>query len=233
MVFVPEKAEEEKPFTVNILGQIEKPGAYPMTKESRLFDALYQAGGFAGEAAIDKVTVIHIGVDSLVKEEFNVEEFLRSGDQKLNPLVIKGDTIYVPLSQDAKEIPPVHEAFLSSMRVSVIGEVTKPNTFQVSKNISLLDILKLAGGPTSQADLKKVAVISEIADSDGKENSQTVNLQKVLTKGEFQLLPKLNTGDTIFVPRKTERNLWGNIMKTISNISTIIVTYYLIIGLHW
>jgi len=233
MVFVPERAEEEKPFIVNIIGQVEKPGAYPMTKESRLFDALYLAGGFAEEAAIDKVTVIRVGVDSLVKEEFNVEEFLSSGDQKLNPLIIKGDTIYVPLSQDAKEISSIHEAFLSGMRISVIGEVTKPNTFQVSKNVSLLDILNLAGGPTSQADLKRVAVIREIADSDGKENSQTVNLQKVLTKGEFQLLPKLNAGDTIFVPRKTERNLWENIMKTISNISTIIVTYYLITGQRW
>jgi polysaccharide export outer membrane protein len=227
MVFVPEKSEEElKLLKAIIFGQVKTPGVYPITKESRLFDILYTAGGFAEEANIDEVTITHKNAEGLTKEKVSVREFLRSGDQKFNPLIEKDDTIYVPLSQDAKVIPYLHEMFIPSIRISVIGEVNKPDTFNVSNNASLLDILKLAGGPSAQSDLKKVTIIRETADSNSGKRSQTVDVLKVLTKGEFQLIPKLNDGDTIFVPRKIERTLWSNIIKTTSNISTLVALFY-------
>jgi protein involved in polysaccharide export with SLBB domain len=223
MVFVPEKSEEEiRQLKVVVLGQVKSPGIYPITKESRLFDTLFTAGGFAEEANIDEVTINHRSAEGLIKEKISIRNFLKTGDLKFNPLIEKDDTIYVPLSQDAKEIPYIHEIFIPSIRISVIGEVGKPNTFHVSKDANLLDVLKIAGGPSGQSDLKKITVIREMADSNSGKRSQTVDLQKVLTKGEFQLLPKLNDGDTIFVPRKIERTLWSNIVKTASDISTLI-----------
>lgn len=231
MVFVPEKSEEEiKQLKVIIFGQVKTPGTYPITKESRLLDTLYTAGGFAEEANIDEVTITHKSAEGLTKEKISIKEFLKTGDQKFNPLIEKNDIIYVPLSQNAKEVPYIHDIFIPSIRISVIGEVVKPNTFHVSKDANLLDILKIAGGPSGQSDLKKVTIIREMTDSNSGKRSQTVDLQKVLTKGEFQLLPKLNDGDTIFVPRKIERTLWSNIVKTASEISTLMFLYYIITG---
>jgi len=234
MVFVPEKSvtelEEAKTFKVIILGQVRSPGVYSIPKESRLFDTLYLAGGFAEEANIEEVTISRRSDEGLTKEKINVREFIRTDDPKFNPLIENNDAIYVPLSKDAKEIPYIHGIFIPSIRINVMGEIGKPGTVHVSEDANLLDILRVSGGPTSQADLKKITIIREIANADSGKRSQTVNILKVLTKGEFQLLPKLNSGDTIFVPRRPENTIWTDIVKTASDISTIMIIYYIVIG---
>lgn len=232
MVFVPEKIEE-KPFDINVMGQVVRPGTYPATKESRLLNAIYQAGGFSENSDVENVMLIRNEDSSLIKKKVNVKEFIVSGNQEFNPLLMKGDTIYVPLSSKAKQIPSFHEIFLTSMQVSIIGEINKPDTYNVFDNASVLDIIKLAGGPTSSADLKKVTIIRRSDEKGNSESFQSLNLQKVLTKGQFESLPKLVTGDTIFIPRKEERTFWGTIVRTSSEISTIILTFHLITGRRW
>ena len=226
-VFVPREPKEE-PFMVNVVGQVVRPGAYTVTEESQVFDAIYQAGGFVDEAAIDKVTIIHPRPQSPVKEQVNVKEYLVSGDERCNPPLVKGDTIFIPMSEGAKRIPSVHTAFFESMRVTIIGEVARPDMYQVSKEASLLDILKLAGGPTSNADLERVTIIRETPKA-SESQQQTIDLEKVLTEGKFQLLPPLKADDTIFVPRmKPKRNLRGMIVSVARDVSTIVMTYLLI-----
>ena len=244
-VFVPREPKEERPFMVNVLGQVVRPGAYYVTDESRLFDAIYQAGGFVDEAAIDNVTIIHLNFRGLshprspVKSQVNVKEYLVSGDERYNPLLAKGDTIFIPMSEGAKRIPSVQTAFFPSIRVTIIGEVARPDIYQVSKEASVLDVLKLAGGPTSDADLERVTVIRQTPDVGEEEqmkrqvgsSRKTVDLEKVLTEGKFQLLPPLKADDTIFVPRlKPKRNIWGAIVKIAADVSTIALAYLLISG---
>ncbi|HGE70327.1 TPA: hypothetical protein ENX78_05785 [Candidatus Poribacteria bacterium] len=228
-VFVPAEPKEKKPFYVNVIGQVIKPGAYPVTEESRLVDAIYMAGGFADESAIDKVTIIRISSGTPEEIKIDVKQYLISGNEDNNPLLTKGDTIFVPMMEGAKRIPSVHSAFFPTIRVSIIGEVAKPDIYQVSANVSMLDILKLAGGHSSQADLAKVTLIHEIDGSENKQQ-QKVNLEKVLTKGEFSLLPKLSDGDTIFIPRKPDRTTWGYIVKMASDISTIAIAFLILTG---
>jgi len=230
-VFVPREPREKRPFNVNVVGQVTRPGAYSATDESRLFDVIYQAGGFVDEAAIDRVTIIHRHPRSPIQEQVNVREYLVSGDERHNPAVAKGDTVYIPMSEGAKRIPSVHTALFPSIRVSIIGEVVKPDIYQVSSEASLLDVLKIAGGPTSEADLERVTVIREIAEAGEEQQQQLIDLEEVLTEGNFQLLPKLKGDDTIFVPRlKPKRNIWGTIVKVAADVSTIAVAYLLITG---
>lgn len=229
-VFVPAKPEEKKPFSVNVIGQVIRPGTYTITEESRLIDAIYMAGGFLDdESAIDKVTIIRISSGIPVEVKIDVRQYLVSGNKDSNPLLTKGDTIFVPMTEGAKKIPSIHSAFFPTMRVSIIGEVAKPDIYQVSVSVNMLDILKLAGGHTSQADLGKVTLIREIDGSNNKQQ-QKIDLKKVLTKGEFSLLPKLSDGDTIFIPRKSDRSIWGSIVKTASDISTIAIAILILTG---
>jgi protein involved in polysaccharide export with SLBB domain len=238
-VFVPR--EERRPFSVNVVGQIAKPGAYSVTDEARLLDAIYQAGGFVDEAVIDRVTIIHgenppyplknRHSQSSIEERVNVREYLISGEEKYNPLLTEGDTIFVPMSEDARKIPAIHTAFFSTIRVSIIGEVAKPDIYQVSAEASVLDILKIAGGPTSEADLERVTVIREILEAKEEQKRQTIDLQEVLTEGEFQLLPKLKADDTIFIPRlKPKRNIWGTVVRIAADISTVTLAYLIVTG---
>ncbi|MEK7399555.1 MAG: SLBB domain-containing protein [Candidatus Poribacteria bacterium] len=228
-VFVPAEPKEEKPSSVNVIGQVIKPGTYSVTEESRLIDAIYMAGGFLeDESAIDKVRIIHIS-SGIPVEVVDVKQYLVSGNKDSNPLLTKGDTIFVPMAEGAKKISSIHSAFFPTIRVSIIGEVAKPDIYQVSASVNILDILKLAGGHTSQADLEKVTLIREI-DGPNNKQQQKIDLKKVLTEGEFSLLPKLSDGDTIFIPRKSDRAIWGTIVKTASDISTIAIAFLILTG---
>lgn len=226
LVYIPVEPKEKKPFSVNVVGQVARPGSYLVREESRIFDAIYQAGGFVDEAAIDRVTIIHSHSQGAIEEQVNIREFLVSGDEKNNPLIVKGDTIFVPMSKGAKKIPSVHSAFFPTIRVSIIGEIARPDTYQVSAEASLLDVLKMAGGPTSGANLKGVTLISEMP---GDQQRQEVNLKEVLTEGNFQLLPKLKDGDTIFVPLKSD-SLWRGFVRLASDVSIIAVAFLYITG---
>lgn len=229
MVFIPEKVDE-KPFDINVIGQVVRPGSYVATKKSRLLNAIYQAGGFSENSDIENVTLIRNKDGELLKEKVNIKEFIMLGNQEFNPPLMEGDIIYVPLSSKARQIPSSHEMFLTSLQISIIGEINKPDTYNVFDKTSVLDIIRLAGGPTSFADLKKVAIIRKAVKQGDTESFISLNLQKVLTKGQFESLPNLETGDVIFVPRKEERSLWQTIVRTSSEISTLILTFYLIIG---
>ena len=66
---------------------------------------------------------------------------------------------------------------------------------------------------------------------DEEQQQLTIDLDKVLMEGQFQLLPKLKADDTIFVPRvKPERNVWGTIVGIARDVSTIAIAYLLITG---
>ncbi len=132
------------------------------------------------------------------------------------------------MSEGAKRIPAIHTTFFESIRVSIIGEVGSPNTYQVSSESSVLDVLKLAGGPTADADLRRVTVIREQTE---QEQRLKIDLEKVLTEGDFKLLPSLQEDDTIFVPKmKPKRNIWGTIVRMAAEVSTIVIAYLLITG---
>lgn len=224
-VFIPRiVTEKEETFTVNVIGQTLKPGAYPVAEGVRLFDAIFMAGGPAEDADIDRITIIHRKPRSPIKTQVNIREYLLTGDEKYNPQLVEGDIIFIPVSADAKKRSSINIA--PSIRVSIIGQVSKPDTYHVSPEVSVLDVLKLAGGPTIEADLKRVTVIRE---QEGPEQRLKIDMEKVLTEGKFNLMPPLQKDDTIFVPKiKPKREIWRTIVRTAADISTILVAYYLI-----
>jgi protein involved in polysaccharide export with SLBB domain len=230
MVFVPTKPEKEPPFAVNVMGQVVKPGKYSMVKGARVMDAISDAGGFIDDAVIDKISIMRINSNNTTKETVNIKEYLTSGDLNLNPILMESDTIFVPISQDAKVIPPIHQAFTPIIRITLIGEVNKPGVYQVSSTTNILDALKIAGGYTSAADIQKINIFRESVGS-GENQKLQVDLQKALTEGKIQFLPSLVTGDMIFIP-KSKETAWRTIVRTASEISTVATTVYFIIQIY-
>jgi len=233
VIFVPKLNLEEKRISVNVVGQVAKPGGYQIAEGGRLFDAIFTAGGFADEAAIDKVTITHSQPMSPTKTEVNLKKFLITGDLKDNPILAKGDIVFVPMSEEGAKriIPPVHSPFFPTISISVFGEVANPNTYQVSSDANLLDILRLAGGPTGDADLQRVMIIREKSE---KEQRLQVDLEIVLQEGELKLMPPLLTDDTIFVPKlKPQENPWRFIVRAAADLSTVAVAILLITGRYY
>jgi protein involved in polysaccharide export with SLBB domain len=82
-----------RPIVVDVLGAVETPGAYILTAQDRLIQAITSAGGFKEYAALDG---IHIRRKDGTGEEVEFSRFLRSGCDEVNPFLYEGDRILVP-----------------------------------------------------------------------------------------------------------------------------------------
>ncbi len=81
----------------NIMGQVNKPGAYPLTGPTTILDALAQAGGFRDFAKTKKIYVLRIMADGKqVKLPFNYNEVIKGNQMNTNVALEPRDTIVVP-----------------------------------------------------------------------------------------------------------------------------------------
>ena len=85
-----------------------------------------------------------------------------------------------------------------TQKVTIIGSVTRQDNYPVTAEVSLMEILSTAGGPSPESDLNHVRIIRFGANSDPVE----VDLAYFMETGEVDLMPKVRPGDTVFVPKK-------------------------------
>jgi protein involved in polysaccharide export with SLBB domain len=217
-IFVPGgKLPKERTYLVNVIGQVMKPGAYPVIESSRLLEAINLAGGFAEQAQINRVKLIPRSDMNRPTTEIDVGAYLSGSDLQANPPLFEGDTVLVPLSDDSIVVSSLQQAFLKSMSINVIGEVVKPATYELKATATVLDVLTLAGGPKPNADLKRVAILRSSSISS---QPLQVDLSKTFTEGIFNTLPPLQPNDTIFIPQQ-KPGFWGQFARAAYNVSSI------------
>jgi polysaccharide export outer membrane protein len=105
--------------------------------------------------------------------------------------------------------------------VSVFGEVLRPGAIPYQKGLRLTDYIALAGGPTPDANLKKVKLIKFTFE---KPVSLTLNVDKIIKKGIVEENIELKSGDLIYVPKKFKIN-WGIVLNTLSLTVSILNLY--------
>jgi len=225
---------EERTFLVNVAGQVVKQGSYPIVEGMRVMDAIFMAGGFAKEASIDNMILIHAeqndtkGQNAAIISSFSLKDYLTSGDMKANPALRERDSIIVPAIETAKTISPLQTAFSASISVSVIGAVTKPGIYQMPVESNLLSALALAGGPSKDADLKRTMLVR--AENSEAEQRLLIDIEEVVVEGKLELLPTLSSGDTIlFLEKREKRNWWSSAMSLVRD-TTVVLTliWYLV-----
>ncbi|RJR32062.1 MAG: hypothetical protein C4574_00405 [Candidatus Latescibacterota bacterium] len=117
---------------VFVTGEVEKPGAVEASGVERVTDAIAKAGGATISGSSRLVTVERggelVGVD--------LQRFLKMGDFKNNPYLRSGDRIHVP--------PKGRYA-------TIFGEVKKPGWYEILEHETILDLLDIAGGFTTDA----------------------------------------------------------------------------------
>ncbi len=234
IVFIPDTdLLEPHAFPVSVIGRVTSPGIYQLAEGGRVMDAIFKAGGFAEDASIDNLGIIHANRDDSVVSRFSLKEYLVTGNVAANPALSEGDTLIVPMLEGTRVIPPLQTAFVSTINVSIIGAVAKSGAYQLSAKSNLLDVLTLAGGPTSSADLERTVIIrGENAPLQEGEQRFGVDLKTVMTEGNLDPLPVMFSGDTVFVPKlkEKEQSLWRSIIQVAGDITTLIVLYYLVVG---
>jgi polysaccharide biosynthesis/export protein len=81
----------------NILGQVTKPGTYPLSNPTTVLDAIALAGGFRDFAKKKSIYVLRQTADgSSTRLPFNYKEVIRGKDPQQNIRLEPRDTVYVP-----------------------------------------------------------------------------------------------------------------------------------------
>lgn len=97
-------------------------------------------------------------------------------------------------SGDASTRFQVSLGALRAIQVFVIGDVERPNAYQVSAAATVFHALYLAGGPSATGSFRRIEVRR------GGELTQAVDLYEYLLRGDSRSDVRLEHGDIIFVP---------------------------------
>lgn len=81
----------------NIVGQVARPGTYPLSESMTVLDAIAQAGGFRDFAKQTKIYVLRPSPGGIrVRIPFNYKKVIRGANLQENVPLKPGDTIVVP-----------------------------------------------------------------------------------------------------------------------------------------
>jgi protein involved in polysaccharide export with SLBB domain len=192
----------QKQLIVFVQGYVERPGEQILSHNVTIQEAFSAAGGIRAGAQLDKVQLKR---DDTVTV-FNYKQFLETGDSASLPALQSMDTLFVPASplvgNIEQEFNPgslanAGDSASSATAIKVFGEVNAPGSFSYKPDLNLVDMLMRSGGVTRYASIEQIRIISE-------NNPSLFNLKSYLDSGDNTLLPILQPGATIFVPKQEE-----------------------------
>ncbi len=116
---------------ISVLGEVQKPGRYPLDHPSTLTDMLATAGGIAADGA-DQITVISVRNGKTFRQEYDLHNMFRKNGAAADVAVWSGDIIYVPRA-------PVFYIY---------GEVQHPGVFRLEHDMIVAQAIATGGGLT-------------------------------------------------------------------------------------
>jgi len=197
--------------SVTVLGMVQVPGEYRLAKNATVQGAITRAGGSTPRGRLDEVRLIRTRQGKRTTQRVNLYAFYYRGDPDLVPSLEEGDIIVVP------GLPGTHD-------VRVLGEVNNPGSYNSYLGATVLDMIYFAGGPTENANMKKVRLISPM---DERERERTIDIPSRLASDNFQMFPIVSAGDVIIVGKKI--NAWQAFIGFMRDISAIVAPLALIL----
>lgn len=184
---------------VYVMGHVRNPGKYTFEKIPNLWDIVSEAGGPLENANLSSVLIIrNSGDDEPSTTTVDVAGILRDRSFQLLPEVKAGDNIFLPAVVGNVPGSGIQAMQPQQNILFIYGEVGHPGVYTFSKELTLLEALVTAGGPSARARLAKVRVIRK----SGVYSSVThVNVQKY-TEESSPAFFMVKGGDTIYVPPK-------------------------------
>ena len=169
-----------KSLNVYFTGQIAKPGVNLIHPFSDIYSSIIQAGGIMDNGSLRNIKLIRAGK---VLSTFDFYSFFMDGvDNFSNLRVLDGDIIHVPQIKK---------------RVKVSGAVNNQSFYEIIDQESFEDLLKFAGGLSSEASsfaiLNITTPISYRINDDNSNSKEVVSIDSLK-----QFFP--NDGDSIFFP---------------------------------
>ena len=195
VIYIPERRSQ-----FSVVGEVGRPGSFDYKDEMTVLDALTQVGGVKDTADLAGATLVHGGTE----RPLNLDALLRRGDLSGNARLSPGDRILVP---------EIHN------RTYVFGAVGHPGYYAFKPGDRVLDALN-ASTPDHEADLARVNVI-HVDKAKNTAAVNTVDINKVLTKGEMQANVPLQAGDVLYVPDKRHKIGFQEGLSALSGLSVV------------
>ena len=127
---------------ISILGQVAKPGRYPIeTVGSKVSEMIAATGGVVPGGA-DIVTLVGVRNGRSIKLDIDLPAILQSGKAELDIPVDNGDILYVDRAPIAY----------------IYGEVQRPGVFRLERGMSLMQVLAQSGGLTPRGTERGIKV---------------------------------------------------------------------------
>lgn len=144
---------------VSVLGAVGRPGQVPLEyANTRLSDVLAVAGGISPTGS-DTVIVTGQRNGKPMRQEINVAALYLEGKSAGDILMAGGDVVYV------------HRAPV----FYVYGEAQRPGSYRLERNMTFMQALVMAGGPTARGTEKRLRLHRQAADGSAKEMTPDLN----------------------------------------------------------
>ena len=187
---------------VFVLGQVGRPGPVPFKQGERIMEAIAGAGSYNEIAWLEEATLTHKG--SQEADPLNLRKLFLDGDMSQNMQLKDGDTIFIP--EDTKN------------KYFVLGEVMRPMMYRLKENITVMDAITTAGGPTPKGTLKDTYIIRG---DPGSPQRIKVDIGKLVKGGDLTQNIMLQPGDVVYVAESSKPD-WakiGNLLSIVVNSS--------------
>lgn len=187
---------------ISVIGDVAKPGLYPVLGALPLLDVLLMAGGL-GQKAGNTVTITH-------------------RDDPDHPVVVKVGLDLQSLDNKTAEVLPGDVVSVSRAGiVYVIGEVNRPGGFVMeNETMKLAQAIALAAGPTHAAGLNGTKILRR---TPAGLQEVSVPLKKILEAKSPDL--QLQPADIVFVPASVGKRVAAVTAQTAVGIVSALAIY--------
>ena len=203
-VYVEEK--EAAQTTVQVLGQVEKPGPVIVPRDHSVITILQAVGGPTPAAALSQVVLDHGGKQVVI----DLRNYRQTGFEPTEKIEA-GDRLIVPENKN------IYYIFGG-------GEHTGAQVYPDDTPLTVYSAIARAGATTEGVDLTKVKLIRPL--EGGQTKTTLVNVQKMLKTGDFSADLPIQPKDTIYVPAAGNRKglSFGEVIGIFSGVVGIL--YY-------
>jgi len=208
-----------RPVKVTIVGEVTRPGLYPLGSFSNPVEAIQTAGGVTVNADVRNILLRRLAGKAGAQKQttLNLADLFANGNQLQNPVLFDGDTIIV-----SRALQPIPEEVLAigqtnlapaTISVTVIGEVKTPGTVALPANTPLIEALFRSGGLIRRRAKKNHIELVRF-NRNGTTTRQIFSYKDDLSVSN-QTNPPLRNGDTIIV----RSNLYGKTLTFLNDLA--------------
>jgi polysaccharide export outer membrane protein len=176
-----------------VVGDVRRPGAYRLTSLSRITSALLMSGGITEIGSLRNVQLKRNGN---IQRTLDLYDLLLHGDARDDVQLRSNDVVFVPPTD---------------ILVGIGGEIRRPAIYEFNSEVSVDELVKLAGGVLPTADRANLRM--ERVTTAGKREIETVDIlsseglaMRVRSGDMIRVLPVIEEiGDGVFLEGHVKR----------------------------